>query len=348
MESDKLIDFVTNLAGDRFLKVENDLGDGFFRLNIGEAERRQAKHDIRSVEDVVVELVRNSRDAGAGRIFLASAKETSGARNLTILDDGAGVPESCHGLIFEPRVTTKIDNFIEDRFGVHGRGMALYSIRSNVEEVRLVNSSVNRGAILKLIINTNRLRERKDQSTFPKIKMSGEKTRIVSGPHNIWRHLVELSLETPSLHIFFGTGAEILATLIAQSKKAPGKSANAPICLEIGVVADPEALSRTALNQLGLKVSSRNCRRVLDGDIQPVHSIACCLRRTAGQPVNIVKKRTLGSIAEDDLDAFAQAISETFRTLGEKYFLTMAGKPKIKHAKGEIRINLSLEREDSW
>ena len=44
-ESDKLLEFVTNLAGDRFLKVEKEIGSGYFVLNVCEAERRQAKHD---------------------------------------------------------------------------------------------------------------------------------------------------------------------------------------------------------------------------------------------------------------------------------------------------------------
>ena len=56
-----------------------------------EAERRQAAQDIRSSEDVVIELLRNARDAGASRIFLATQK-TGNARLLTVLDDGQGIP----------------------------------------------------------------------------------------------------------------------------------------------------------------------------------------------------------------------------------------------------------------
>lgn len=52
-----------------------------------EAERRQAAQDIRSSEDVVIELLRNARDAGASRIFLATQK-TGNERLLTVLDDG--------------------------------------------------------------------------------------------------------------------------------------------------------------------------------------------------------------------------------------------------------------------
>ena len=86
------MNFVSAVSGDAFLKVEENLGDGFVRLKVSEAERRQAKHDIRSAEDIVVELLRNARDAHAQRIFLATAREGD-LRTLTVIDDGVGVPE---------------------------------------------------------------------------------------------------------------------------------------------------------------------------------------------------------------------------------------------------------------
>ena len=74
MEGDTLSDFIDDVCGESRLRVEDDLGDGFVRLRSSEAERRQAAQDIRSSEDVVIELLRNARDAGASRIFLATQK----------------------------------------------------------------------------------------------------------------------------------------------------------------------------------------------------------------------------------------------------------------------------------
>ena len=75
MSADDLIDFVESVSGDAHLAVEERLGDGFVRLKTAEAERRQAKHDIRCVEDVVIEMLRNTRDAHATSIFLATSRE---------------------------------------------------------------------------------------------------------------------------------------------------------------------------------------------------------------------------------------------------------------------------------
>src|SRR5512133_2156879 len=93
--NDELLNFVSSVSGETYLKVEETLGDGYVRLRVSEAERRQAKHDIRSVEDVVVELLRNSRDAHARRVFLATGREGD-LRTLTFLDDGVGVPVHMH------------------------------------------------------------------------------------------------------------------------------------------------------------------------------------------------------------------------------------------------------------
>ena len=62
-----LVGFVASMGGERNLRVEENLGEGYVRLRVAEAERRQAKHDIRCVEDIVIEMLRNSRDAGAER-----------------------------------------------------------------------------------------------------------------------------------------------------------------------------------------------------------------------------------------------------------------------------------------
>ena len=61
--------FIHSVSGDQYFRVEDDLGNGFVRLRAAEAQRRQALQDIRSFEDVILELLRNSRDAHARAIF---------------------------------------------------------------------------------------------------------------------------------------------------------------------------------------------------------------------------------------------------------------------------------------
>lgn len=346
-ESKNLLNFVTDLAGDRFLKVEKEIGHGYFILNTTEAQRRQAKHDIRSVEDIVVELVRNSRDAGAKSIYIATKKDSSGIRDICVIDDGEGIPAEFHEKIFDPRVTSKIDNVIEDRFGVHGRGMALYSIRSRVDKAKVVSSLPNQGSVVRVVINTHLLRERKDQSTPPKIKAVGNEIRILSGPHNILRHLFELSLESPDIKIYCGSESEILATMIADAgqgtavQSIPGRSA---------AITDQKELKRYASSQLGLSISNRNCQRVISGEISALSSIKQWLDRVNEKKSLISKGKSneIGRISDKDLTVFTQEIAERFRILGDKYFLNLDGEPSVKCSKNTIRIKLSIKDDDSW
>ena len=87
MTTEGLADFINAISGEDRLAVEESFGDGFVRLRTAEAERRQAKHDIRSVEDIVIEMLRNARDAHAGTIFVATSKSDD-LRSLTFIDDG--------------------------------------------------------------------------------------------------------------------------------------------------------------------------------------------------------------------------------------------------------------------
>ena len=100
--------------------------------------------DIRSSEDIVLELLRNSRDAHSRNIFLAVSRNED-EPVLTIVDDGDGVPSSMHAKIFEPRVTSKLNTSHVDKWGYHGRGMALYSIAANSDFAGILLSEPGKG-----------------------------------------------------------------------------------------------------------------------------------------------------------------------------------------------------------
>src|SRR5438270_14091263 len=77
-------------------KVEGpyrDLGSGFARLAGTEGLRRSPR-PLRSVEDALLELLRNARDAGARNIYVASSLKARRYRTLIVFDDGRGIPET--------------------------------------------------------------------------------------------------------------------------------------------------------------------------------------------------------------------------------------------------------------
>ena len=151
-----LLGFVASMGGERSLRVEENLGEGYVRLRVAEAERRQAKHDIRCIEDVVIEMLRNSRDAGAKHIYVATSREGD-LRTLVILDDGSGIPEDMQSRVFEARVTSKLESVHMDRWGVHGRGMALYSVKENSLSAEVVSSDVGKGSSIRVTTSASAL-----------------------------------------------------------------------------------------------------------------------------------------------------------------------------------------------
>lgn len=275
-----LASFIESTPSARHLRVEEDLGSGFYRLRVDEAQRRQAIQDIRCSEDAVVELLRNARDAGARRIFLAVSREGR-LRRIVVLDDGDGVPERMHEAVFEPRVTSKLDTMRMDTWGVHGRGMALYSISQNALEARVAASDVGIGASMLVVTDTDALPERADQSTFPKFILSDTGTLSVRGPRNILRTACEFALEhRKTLSLFVGSPAEIAATVyrFGCASVPAGTRAFAPLdqalplCKRLAFAADPLDLSERAA-AIGFDISERTARRIIDGDIDALPTV---------------------------------------------------------------------------
>jgi hypothetical protein len=357
--ADDLLSFITSVSGDSFLKVEENLGDGYVRLKVSEAERRQAKHDIRCSEDVVVELLRNSRDAHAGRIFLANSREGE-LRTFTLVDDGVGIPAGMQDKVFEPRVTSKLETMVIDHWGVHGRGMALYSIRSNSSEARVCMSELHKGTALTVVTDASVLGERADQSTWPTLERDeAGMSRVVRGPHNVVRRVVEFALEHPGLDVYLGTPTEILATMVEVAKQELDSSellfcddlSRLPVWQRPAAAADAAELTDLA-HTLGLSVSERTAHRLLATEIAPLRTVLATATGSlkpsavgAGNP-DIYRDRRGLKIHHTDLSAFSTELEAAFDALAERYYLHLKCAPRITVGKDDIRVRFDVEKED--
>lgn len=356
---DSLLDFVSSVAGDELLKVEENLGDGFVRLRVSEAERRQAKHDIRCVEDAVIELLRNSRDAGAGRIFLASSKEGA-IRQIVCVDDGEGIPKHLHEAIFEPRVTSKLETMTMDSYGVHGRGMALYSLSTSAVEAGVVWSSPGRGTAMSLVADSSSLPEKKDQSTWPQVEEEDGSLAVAKGPHNIIRTVVEFAIEAPTVEVFVGSPSDVLATMrsLAAAEQSMGdlfdgsRESELSVWHRAATAVDPRRLSELAAQLYSLAISERNAQRILAEQIPPLDPV---LRRVGDSPapgdedprrVDLAKDRRTVRIEQEDLNGLADAAASAFKPIAEKYYLEGDPDVRISATSDEIRIKLALRKTE--
>ena len=344
-----LKDFIETASSVSPFRVEDDFGNGFVRLRSEEAERRQAAHDIRSTEDIVIEALRNARDVHARTILMAVSREGD-RRRITVIDDGDGIPPEMHERIFEPRVTSKL-----------GRGMALYSISVNCETARVASSDAGKGAALVFESDLRKLGEKADQSTFPSFEMSEAGTVTVRGPRNILRTSCEFAVDsTDSCTLYVGSPAEVAATLHAYATATLSAAQRAfcsdendlPVCKRLAASADPADFARIA-EGLGLNLSERTARRIMDGQIPPldplVERIVIEDPKAASAPFKNRRKRASGDgrglkIDEADLLQFSDAVRRAFSDLARDYYLDASVQPDIVVRKDRISVSIPVQK----
>lgn len=347
------------MTGEGNLRVEENLGEGFVRLRVAEAERRQAKHDIQHVEDIVTEMLRNARDAHATAMYIATTREGS-VRSLVFIDNGCGVPQDMHERIFDARVTSKLETMKMDRWGVHGRGMALYSIRENSDEARIVTSAPGMGSSFRVVVDTERLPERADQSTWPQAARDETGAwACIRGPHNIIRTVCEFALaEHHGCELYLGSPAEVAATLRAHALSSVDASRllfvddeqMVPVVERLAYASDASEFMRIAAS-LGIDISERTAHRILSGQIQPIRSVSARIMRTPRPashtaPVDLTRDRRGLKIARDDLDEFSRSLERDFDSIASRYYLTLTQEPKIRVTKDSIVVTFGFQKSE--
>lgn len=355
MSDTSLEHFIEDLSGSMQLRVQDNLGFGYVRLKAAEAQRRQAKQDIRCFEDVVIEMLRNSRDADSHLIFLASWTEGD-QRFLTLLDDGKGIPESMHETIFEPFVTSKLDSFHSDRWGVHGRGMALYSIRQNVETAQVLASEPGFGSVFAVVNDTHQLTEKRDQSTPPSIVKGAEGNKVLRGPHNIIRTTLEFAIdERNSLAVYLGSASEIASTLFWMGRGAIDRvdpsnclPEQLPYIQRFGRCKDAASLASLA-ESLGLPLSTRTAYRIIAGEVKPLNTLLEAVlgngpdKQVPAKGKKRATKRPAVRISAEDLESLKNSVADSYASLAEAYYLEKDPGISIGVKGSDLIIKIPLE-----
>lgn len=357
MAEQSLQEFVSKVNGTGHLRVEHDFGDGFVRLQTSEAERRQAAQDIRNTESIVLELLRNSRDAHASKIFLSVSREGD-KRTITIIDNGDGIPTSMHEHVFEPRVTSKLDTNHMDAWGMHGRGMALYSISVNAEKAYVTDSGPMLGCSIRVETNVKNLSERTDQSSFPIFELMEEGRVNIRGPKNILRTVCEFAIEArDSCEVFVGSPVEMAAALYAYGLSTLStidrvfckEVSSLPLAKRLATSADPASFSKIA-GDMGIDISQRSARRILDGEIADPEAVLERITigtRSVSKPASD-SKRPLPQdarsfkLSRSDADMLAQSIRPAFADIAERYYLESNVEPTVRAGRDRITITVPV------
>lgn len=327
-------DFFERFSTVRKLPAEEDLGGGFYRLKVEEAEKRQARHDIRSVEDALLELLRNSRDAQASHIAVASSLREKRFRYLTVIDNGQGIPPDYHQVVFEPRVTSRIREFHEDEYGVHGRGMALFAIRSHAEEIRVAHSIPYGGTSIRAIFDLERLPEKKNQMERPRLARSKDGFEL-KGVRNIQFVLYDFALKHPGINIYYGSPAEILRLILTEP-------AFAGLVRLSGLKGESADDVREAARTLGLDISSRHAYRVCNGQTgMPAWITAIFSRAAGGTKFAFSTPR----FVRQDWEKIKQEIKTVLQPYNETYGFVVVS-IKQHRSRDSLKITVVLEESE--
>ncbi|NPD30290.1 ATP-binding protein [Eggerthellaceae bacterium zg-1084] len=354
MDEGSLTAFVKRVSGSDHQRVEEDFGEGFVRLRISEAERRQALQDIRGSEDIVLELLRNARDAHASHIFLATSREGA-RRTILCIDDGEGIPASMHRRVFEPRVTSKLDSSHLDTWGLHGRGMALYSISQAAIAAHVVASSPGQGTAIWVETSIDQVGERRDQSTFPTFVRGEGNGVAVRGPRNILRTCCEFALaERARCTVHVGSSTEVAAALfhhacgsLSSFDRAFGPDpASLPVAKRLGLAADPASFARIAAT-LGLSFSERSARRILDGAVAPAPGILDLVSIEApptrsNAPRHHRPDACSVSLSAEDRAQLAEGVRAAYAPLAQRFYLEPDVEPLVRVSGDRLLISVPL------
>jgi hypothetical protein len=308
-----------------------DLGAGFARLTGVEGLRRSPRR-LRSVEDALVELLRNARDAGARNVYVASSLRARRYRALTVIDDGRGIPETHKRMIFEPGVTTRHLRPVEDvaAGSAHGAGLSLHHIKNAAVTAEVCSASSPTS--LRVVFDTEFLPERSLQSNS---RPSGS---------NLPATLAKFVQAPNAPRLYHASPSRILSRLlnhriIQRSRNSQGNEGEA-------------SRVREAALGLGLEVSLRTVQRVLAGRIPAAAEVtvnALSERRgDVGEKLTVAGRDDPGGpILSVGAENLAEIRAVLARAAGSSY-LELAGLD-MEARPGEVILRARVyEREDEY
>ena len=303
------------------------MGRGFARL-VGAEGLRRSPVRLRFVEDALLELLRNSRDAGARNIYVASTLKARRYRTLTIIDDGCGIPETHKRLIFEPGVTTRHLDPIpylnrNDNVLFHGAGLSLYHIKSAALSAEVLSAASP--TVIRVIFDTHTLPEKSLQS--------GSRPSKTNLRATLAKFIGQTAPNPPRL--YHASPAQILARL-----------------LDHHIIRRDEGTKRLGetARDVGLEVSSRTVQRIVAGEIPVAEEVVVANGDTVTGTVkgHATRRNRAGgpilSVGDEDL----REILAILRRAARSSYLDLAGLD-VEKLPGEVLLRAHIyELEEEY
>jgi len=372
--------FLSDLDIKDKLNIEEDLGNGYIKLKISEAERRQALQDIHTVEDIIIELLRNSRDASSKNILIGTKKIGETRRVIYCIDDGDGIPPKFHNLIFQARVTSKLDDGIKDSYGFHGRGMALFSMKLTADEVRITFSDHLKGSSIYIDVNLEIIPEKKDQALLPQLIDNDGKPCLSGGVNNIIKVIMEFALQNNDINFYYGTPSQIIATMRQLSfKKNNQKDSpkfnhwdefynfimeNKTVITNFPSLTDNyNILDEITKKIFNMDISQRNLQRIIYNEINALEPINLNLindkfLNNDNEDLIAVEKKSKKKLQlydelklanrfkDEEIRCIIKTLEEIVIKYGSKHLVTLDNNIEFKKANNTINLTINLKQKN--
>lgn len=241
--------------------------------------------------------------------------------------------------------------------------MALYSISENSNDARVVYSDTNLGSSIYAKFDTKKLGEKRDQSSFPEFYVNDDNELVVRGPKNILRTACEFAFGyRTSGNVYVGSPVEIAATLYNSGKAGVKAVFSEPdektkLVDLLSYSSDVHDFKKYAAD-LGISLSKRTARRIMDGDISPQASLLerIAKRGIAGKSESLdsldikgiyrAKPKKQGmKLDASDKEILASSVQRSFSEIAPKYYLSSEIEPRVS-IKGS-KVSISFETNES-
>ncbi|MHB8895751.1 MAG: hypothetical protein ACYC99_11330, partial [Candidatus Geothermincolia bacterium] len=179
---------------------------------------------------------------------------------------------------------------------------------------------------------------------------------VGSGPHNVARVLLEMSVDCPEVEFYLGSFSEILATARFLGIETGGKGS---LWERLVRVEDARSLVEMSKNELGLPVSERNAYRVLNDEIAILETVLSQARlatvggvTAGGGPAGdrtqrgVRTRSPLRKISKDDLAEMGEACGQLVEGVLGRYYLKSVGAPRVRRGRGKIMMSFFVTGEE--
>ena len=184
------------------------------------------------------------------------------------------------------------------------------------------------------------------------------------GPKNILRTTCEFAIESrAAVNVFIGSSTDIAATLYAfglgklsaEDRLSGENDPCLPVCKRLSACSSLPAFHRTA-DSLGLSMSERSARRILDGQIAPLSPLLAKIKIEGLRTTDTLGKEGADTqrkaatprqakglkVADEDAARFAHQVSQAYAELADAYYLDAGVEPHIRVSKDAIHITIPV------